>query len=92
MKISLSPELERLIEEKVGDGGYPSAEDVVREALALLQQRDQKTSAEDSSEPTDLGELFAKIAASVPDDVWKTVPADLSTNVDQYLYRNQTKS
>ena len=41
MNVSLTPELERLVNEKVQSGVYPSASEVVREALRLLNERDQ---------------------------------------------------
>ena len=40
MKLSLSPETERLIEEKVSSGRYQSADEVVRESIKLLDERD----------------------------------------------------
>lgn len=40
MNVSLTPELERLINEKVETGSYQTASEVVREALRLLKQRD----------------------------------------------------
>ena len=45
MNVSLTPELESLIEGKVKSGLYSSASEVVREALRLLQQRDQEREA-----------------------------------------------
>lgn len=41
MNVSLTPELEKLIAEKVRKGMYHSASEVVREALRLLQERDE---------------------------------------------------
>jgi len=41
MNVSLTPELEQLIEERVNTGLYNSASEVVREALRLLMERDQ---------------------------------------------------
>ncbi len=41
MNISLTPELEKLIYEKVRSGLYNSASEVIREALRLLHERDQ---------------------------------------------------
>lgn len=41
MNVSLTPELERLVQEKVASGLYSSASEVVREALRLLQERDE---------------------------------------------------
>lgn len=40
MNVSLTPELEQLVADKVGGGRYASASEVVREALRLLEERD----------------------------------------------------
>jgi antitoxin ParD1/3/4 len=41
MNISLTPELEKLVAERVASGHYASASEVVREALRLLHERDR---------------------------------------------------
>ena len=41
MNVSLTPELESLIHHKVSNGRYTSASEVVREALRLMEERDQ---------------------------------------------------
>lgn len=41
MNVSLTPELEQVINFKVQSGLYNSASEVVREGLRLLQQRDE---------------------------------------------------
>lgn len=41
MNISLTKELESLVQEKLATGLYHSASEVVREALRLLQEKDQ---------------------------------------------------
>jgi len=41
MNVSLTPELESIVESKVKGGLYNSASEVVREGLRLLQQRDE---------------------------------------------------
>jgi len=41
MNVSLTPELEALIHERVRSGRYTSASEVVREALRLLEDRDE---------------------------------------------------
>ena len=41
MLVDLPPELERLVDSKVQSGRYRSVSDVVREALQLLEQRDE---------------------------------------------------
>ena len=42
MNVSLTPELEELVNEKVRSGLYHTASEVVREALRLLKQRDDE--------------------------------------------------
>ena len=41
MNVSLTPELERLVNAKIESGLYQTASEVIREALRLLQQRDE---------------------------------------------------
>ena len=41
MNVNLTPELERLVNQKVQSGLYNSASEVVREALRLMQERDE---------------------------------------------------
>lgn len=40
MNVSLTPELEKLVNDKVTSGLYNSASEVVREALRLLKEQD----------------------------------------------------
>jgi antitoxin ParD1/3/4 len=41
VKVSLTPELEKFVSNKVQGGRYNSASEVVHEALCLLEQQDQ---------------------------------------------------
>lgn len=41
MNVSLTPELEQYVQNKVSRGKYYSASEVIREGLRLLQERDQ---------------------------------------------------
>lgn len=41
MNVSLTPELERLVQRKVKSGEYQTASEVVREGLRLLKERDK---------------------------------------------------
>jgi antitoxin ParD1/3/4 len=43
MNVSLTPELEKLVNRKVKSGRYQTASEVVREALRALEERDQFT-------------------------------------------------
>lgn len=45
MNVSLTPHLEELIQDKVSSGRYGNASEVVREALRLLEERDQERAA-----------------------------------------------
>ncbi len=40
MNVSLTPELEELVERKVKTGRYQTASEVIREALRALEERD----------------------------------------------------
>ena len=40
MNVTLTPDLERLVDERVATGQYRSAVEVIREALRLLKERD----------------------------------------------------
>ena len=41
MNVSLTPELEKMVAERVSSGRYASASEVIREALRLLDERDR---------------------------------------------------
>ena len=41
MNVSLTPELEELVSQKVATGMYHSASEVIREGLRLLRERDE---------------------------------------------------
>ena len=60
MNVSLTPKLIALIEERVRSGRYPSASEVVREALRLLQDVEQVRAAR-------LKELRKDIASGMKD-------------------------
>ena len=99
MKLSLSPETERLIEEKISSGRYQSADEVVREGLKRLEERDNGGPTPDKlgkiSAPKTLGGLakfVEEITKDIPDSAWEKVPSDLAQNIDYYLYGTKKKS
>ncbi len=92
MNISLSPELERLIAEKLRTGRYHSANDVIREGLELLQEKEKGVRPETSNNSHSLTDLFAEIAKDVPEEEWRRLPSDLSKNLDHYLYGSEKTS
>ena len=64
MNVSLIPELQELVNEKVRSGQYGSSDEVVSAALQLLKERDEAEvrlehlvqEAEESGEPTEMTE------------------------------------
>lgn len=46
---SLTPQLESFVAERVAAGGYNNASEVVRDALRILQQREQRLATLDAS-------------------------------------------
>jgi len=42
MNVSLTPELENLVNDKVASGMYQTASEVIREGLRLLKERDER--------------------------------------------------
>ena len=46
MNVKLTPELKELVQSKVQSGRYESASEVVREALRLMERRDEGRAAE----------------------------------------------
>ena len=75
MNVSLTPELERFIREKVDSGRYHSSSEVVREALRLLEERERLRELRieelrreiqkgiDSGEPVDGEAVFDRLLA-----------------------------
>jgi antitoxin ParD1/3/4 len=70
MNVSLTPELEDLVDEKVQSGMYHTASEVVRDALRLLKERDDLQAGR-------LQELRRDIAAGLKDlDAGNSKPFD----------------
>jgi antitoxin ParD1/3/4 len=80
MNVSLTPELEQFVHQKVTSGLYLSASEVVREALRLLEERDRQSATKlehlrnqiqigldqaDRGELADRPQVFAKLRRKV---------------------------
>lgn len=68
MNVSLNPELEKLVNDKIASGMYNSATEVIQEALILLKERDAIASFK-------LQELRQDIQAGI--DSGESVPLDI---------------
>lgn len=92
MTISLSPKLEKLVHDKVASGQYESAEEVVAEALQLLQERDENHTpsddpqAEEEKDDRPIWEVFQEFAKDIPDEAWEKLPSDGALEHDHYIY------
>lgn len=62
MNVSLTPELEKFVQEKVESGRYTSASEVVREALRLMEKRDQRLVEREQALAAFQAELDRRIA------------------------------
>ena len=82
MNVSLTPELEKLVESKVQSGRYQSASEVVREGLRLLDDQDQLREAR-------LEEVRRKVQAGIDQlDRGEGIPED---QLDAYLKEQKAK-
>jgi antitoxin ParD1/3/4 len=61
MNVSLTPELERYINEKVETGSYRSASEVVRESVRLLQRVEEDRAARLAALRRDIHEAIAEL-------------------------------
>ena len=61
MNVSLTPELDSFVADKVESGRYNSASEVVREALRLLEEHDRTRSAQIAAFNKELGHRLASL-------------------------------
>jgi antitoxin ParD1/3/4 len=83
MNVSLTPELEQLISDKVGTGMYQTASEVVREGLRLLKDRDDRQLRADvraGFEAVDRGEYTDYTASTI-----KNLAAEVKAAGRRYL-------
>lgn len=62
MNVSLTPELEKFVQEKVQSGRYTSASEVVREALRLMEKRELRLEERERALEAFQAELDRRIA------------------------------
>jgi putative addiction module CopG family antidote len=76
MNVSLTPELEKIVADRVASGRYASATDVVAEALRLLDEHDRARTS-----PLSAKELLNPLKQSGFIGMWKDRP-DIEDNID----------
>jgi antitoxin ParD1/3/4 len=84
MNVTLTPELERLVNEKVESGMYGSASEVIREGLRLLNERDR-------GREQDLANLKRNIAIGI-EQADRGELTDGEEFLDQLLRENQEEA
>ena len=62
MNVSLTPELEKFVQEKVKSGRYTSASEVVREGLRLMEKQEQRLAEREQAVKEFQAMLDARIA------------------------------
>ena len=85
MNVSLTPELEKMIEKKVESGLYQTASEVVREALRLLDHQEKSREAQ-------LTEIRAKVARGIRqlDEGDSFTEEELSVHLSERRNRRKT--
>ena len=73
MNVSLTPELEKFVQDKVEGGRYTSASEVVREALRLLERREERLREREEALKAFQAELDRRIAEA---DAGKVMDVD----------------
>lgn len=82
MNISLTSELEQMVQEKVASGMYSSASEVIREGLRLLKERDMLQAMK-------LQELRTAIRKGI--DSGEPIPLDMETVIRRSQARRATQ-
>lgn len=82
MNVSLTPELEQYVQEKVSSGLYYSASEVIREGLRLLKEREQ-------FQQTRLQQLRQEIQVGL--DSGEATPLDMSAIKAEARQRRRRK-
>lgn len=65
MNVSLTPELDKFVANKVETGRYNSASEVVREALRLLEEHDRARGAQIAAFNLELGARLASLDSGI---------------------------
>ncbi len=94
MTIHLPPDIESLIQAAVHSGHFASLDAAMTKAAALLlQQIEQEQAVVPAASQVPaapahkpIWEVFQELSADVPDEVWDSLPPDLSEQHDHYIY------
>ena len=89
MNVCLSENWGPFIRSQVRSGRYKSEGEVLDEALRLLHEREQGQEPEnqpDAAVPVPAWQRVLDHMNAVPDEVFDSIPADSSEQLDHYIY------
>jgi len=96
MPISLPPDLDARIQQKVAAAGYRSPDEVIRKALDALDAQEHQGSpppAKSRKRPvTPLWQRFQDASRSLPEEELATLPPDGASEHDHYVYGTPKRS
>jgi putative addiction module CopG family antidote len=93
--------LDQFVARQLASGRYPSYDALVRDALRLLQEREAEedhphangdtanNDEEDIAAPqrsASVLDIFREAREAIPEETWGTLPPDLATQHDHYIY------
>jgi Arc/MetJ-type ribon-helix-helix transcriptional regulator len=89
MILSLPPDLDARIQQKVTEAGYQTPDEVIRKALDALDAKEQQEAslpAKKKRSTLPVWQRFQNVVRSIPEDELATLPPDGASEHDHYLY------
>ena len=90
MTLSLPPDLDARIQQKVTEAGYQTPDEVIRKALDALDAKEQQEAFSPAKKKkhttTPVWQRFQTAVRSIPEEELATLPSDGASEHDHYLY------
>lgn len=89
MTLSLPPDLDARIQQKVTEAGYQTPDEVIRKALDALDAKEQQEAflpAKKKRPTLPVWQRFQNAVRSIPEEELVTLPSDGASEHDHYLY------
>lgn len=89
MPISIPPDLDARIQQKVSGAGYRSPDEVIRKALDALDAKEQQETlppAKKRHPAVPVWQRFQEATHSIPEEELAALPPDGASEHDHYLY------
>jgi Arc/MetJ-type ribon-helix-helix transcriptional regulator len=96
MAISLPPDLDARIQQKVTKAGYRTPDEVIRKALDALDAKEQQEARQPEKvkkkPAVPVWQRFQNASRSIPEEELSTLPPDGASEHDHYLYGTPKRS